>query len=191
MEKIDSSRFTRRGFTLAMMAGLTTTAACGNGVGSSGPATIDARVDSTLAEMYRQFPNTVELSNEANGLLVMPLVTEAGFIYGGAYGQGALRVGGSTVDYYSTTKATAGLQIGAQQYAHVLFFMTADALQNFRTSSGWAAGAGVKYVVSDEGDGVNADTTTSRSPILAAVFGQEGLLVGATLEGSKYTRIIP
>ena len=69
--------------------------------------------------------------------------------------------------------------------------MTADALQNFRTSSGWAAGAGVKYVVSDEGDGVNADTTTSRSPILAAVFGQEGLLVGATLEGSKYTRIIP
>jgi lipid-binding SYLF domain-containing protein len=191
MKKIDSSRFTRRGLTLAMMAGLTTTAACGNGVGSSGPATIDARVDATLAEMYKQFPNTVELSNEANGLLVMPLVTEAGFIYGGAYGQGALRVGGSTVDYYSTTKATAGLQIGAQQYAHVLFFMTADALQNFRTSSGWAAGAGVKYVVSDEGDGVNADTTTSRSPILAAVFGQEGLLVGATLEGSKYTRIIP
>ena len=191
MKKIDSSRFTRRGFTLAMMAGLTTTAACGNGIGSSGPATIDARVDATLAEMYKQFPNTVELSNEANGLLVMPLVTEAGFIYGGAYGQGALRVGGSTVDYYSTTKATAGLQIGAQQYAHVLFFMTADALQNFRTSSGWAAGAGVKYVVSDEGDGVNADTTTSRAPILAAVFGQEGLLVGATLEGSKYTRIIP
>jgi hypothetical protein len=38
---------------------------------------------------------------------------------------------------------------------------------------------------------VNADTTTSRAPILAAVFGQEGLLVGATLEGSKYTRIIP
>jgi lipid-binding SYLF domain-containing protein len=191
MKKMDSSRFTRRGFTLAMMAGLTTTAACGNGIGSSGPATIDARVDATLAEMYKQFPNTVELSNEANGLLVMPLVTEAGFIYGGAYGQGALRVGGSTVDYYSTTKATAGLQIGAQQYAHVLFFMTADALQNFRTSSGWAAGAGVKYVVSDEGDGVNADTTTSRAPILAAVFGQEGLLVGATLEGSKYTRIIP
>lgn len=191
MKKTDSSRITRRGFTLALMAGFTMTAACGNGVGSSGPATIDARVDATLAEMYRQFPNTVELSNEANGLLVMPLVTEAGFIYGGAYGQGALRVGGSTVDYYSTTKATAGLQIGAQQYAHVLFFMTEDALHNFRTSSGWAAGAGVKYVVSDEGDGVNADTTTSRAPILAAVFGQEGLLVGATLEGSKYTRIIP
>ena len=191
MKKIASSGFTRRGFALAMVAGLSLTAACGNGVGSNGPATIDARVDATLAEMYRQFPNTVELSGEANGLLVMPLVTEAGFIYGGAYGQGALRIDGVTVDYYSTTKATAGLQIGAQQYAHVLFFMTEDALQNFRTSSGWAAGAGVKYVVSDEGDGVNADTTTSRSPILAAVFGQEGLLIGATLEGSKYTRIIP
>ncbi|MEP2027884.1 MAG: YSC84-related protein [Paracoccaceae bacterium] len=191
MKNIDSSRFTRRGVILTLGAGLTLTAACGNGVGSSGPSIIDARVDAALAEMYRQYPNTVELSNEANGLLVMPLVTEAGFIYGGAYGQGALRIDGTTVDYYSTTKATAGLQIGAQQYAHVLFFMTEDALQEFRRSSGWAAGAGVKYVVSDEGDGINADTTTSRSPILAAVFGQEGLLVGATLEGSKYTRIIP
>ncbi len=181
----------RRAFTLTALAGVTVTAACGNGVGSSGAATIDARVDATLAEMYRVYPNTVELSNKAAGLLVMPLVTEAGLGLGGAYGRGALRVNDVTVDYYSVVKGSGGLQIGAQQYAHVLFFMTQDALMEFRRSSGWAAGADLEYVISDEGASVAADTTTVLSPVLAAVFGQAGLRIGATLEGSKYTRIIP
>lgn len=192
MKNFDSSRLTRRGFTIAALSGVAVTAAaCGNGVGSSGPGTIDARVDSTLDEMYRSYPNTVDLAQKANGMLVMPLVTEAGFIYGGAYGRGALRVGGTTVDYYSTAKASAGLQIGAQQYAHVLFFMTEDALMDFRRSPGWAVGAGVEYVISDQGDGLATETTTALSPVLAAVFGRAGLLVGANLEGTKYTRIIP
>ncbi|QBF31748.1 YSC84-related protein [Thalassococcus sp. S3] len=191
MNSFSSPRLSRRAFTLTALAGVTVTAACGNGVGSTGGQTIDARVDATLSEMYRRYPNTVSLSEKANGLLVMPLVTEGGFVFGGAYGRGALRVGGVTVDYYSTTKASAGLQIGAQQYAHVLFFMTENALMDFRRSSGWAAGADLEYVISDEGQNVNADTTTTLSPVLAAVFGQAGLRIGATLEGTKYTRIIP
>ena len=64
----------------------------------------------------------------------MPLVTEAGFGFGGSYGRGALRIEGVTVDYYSATKATFGFQIGAQQYAHALFFMTPEALEEFRRS---------------------------------------------------------
>ena len=123
--------------------------------------------------------------------LIMPLVTEAGFGLGGGYGRGALRVGNVTVDYYSVVKGSGGLQIGAQQYAHVLFFMTEAALQEFRQSSGWAAGADLEYVVSDQGDSLNADTNTVLSPVLAAVFGRAGLRIGATLQGSKYTRIIP
>jgi lipid-binding SYLF domain-containing protein len=182
---------TRRGFTFTTLAGLSVLAACGNGVGSGGAETVDARVDATLNEMYNLFPNTVDLAGKASGMLIMPLVTEAGFGIGGAYGRDALRVNGATVDYYSTAKASAGFQIGAQQYAHVLFFMTEDALNGFRRSKGWAAGADLEYVVSTRGDSVAADTNTLRAPILAAVFSRAGLRVGATLEGSKYTRIIP
>lgn len=182
---------TRRGFALSLLAGTGVVAACGNGVGGQGAATIDARVDATLQEMYRLYPNTVSLAQKANGMLVMPLVTEAGLGFGGAYGRGALRVGGVTVDYYSVIKGSGGIQIGAQQYAHVLFFMTEQALGDFRRSSGWAAGADLEYVVSDQGDSLNADTTTVLSPVLAAVFGRAGVRFGATLEGSKYTRIIP
>ena len=190
-EKMSNQTYNRRFVTLGALTALGATAACGNGVGGRGGAMIDARVDATLAEMYRGYPNTRQLAEKANGMLVMPLVTEAGLGFGGAYARGALRVNDVTVDYYSVTKASGGLQIGAQQYAHVLFFMTEPALREFRSSPGWAAGAGLEYVISDKGDSVSADTTTVMAPVLAAVFGRAGLRIGATLEGTKYTRIIP
>ncbi|MDF1729158.1 MAG: YSC84-related protein [Sulfitobacter sp.] len=181
----------RRAFGLAALSATAALAACGNGIGGRGPQLIDARVNATLNEMYRSYPNTVQLAEKANGMLVMPLVTEAGLGLGGAYGRGALVIDNMTVDYYSVVKGSGGLQIGAQQYAHVLFFMTDDALTSFRRSPGWAAGAGLEYVISDRGDSVDADTTTVLAPVLAAVFGRAGLRGGATLEDTKYTRIIP
>lgn len=180
----------RRGFTLALGA-LTMTAACGNGIGSRGGPTIDARVNATLAQLYNQYPGTSTLRDKSTGILVMPLVTEAGLGLGGAYGRGALRVGGVTVDYYSTTKASAGFQIGAQQYAHVLFFMTDEALLEFRRSQGWSGSANIEYAIPDGGETLAADTITSLSPVIAVIFGQAGLRAGATLDGAKYSRIIP
>ncbi len=180
----------RRGFAFSMMA-TGTLAACGNGIGSNGDAKIDARVDTTLNYLYTTYPATQDLAAKSAGMLVMPLITEAGFGFGGGYGRGALRVNGASVDYYSATKGSFGLQIGAQQYAHVLFFMTQDALMKFRRSQGWAAGADVEYVFKDQGGNIRAETTTSTAPVIAVIFGQAGALIGATLEGVKYTRIIP
>ncbi len=185
------TQMSRRTFTLTALAGVGLTAGCGNGIGSPGSAVIDNRVDATMNYLYSTYPNTRDLANKSVGQLVMPLITEAGFGFGGGYGRGALRVSGTTVDYYSATKGSFGLQIGAQQFAHVLFFMTDDALQRFRRSSGWAAGADVEYVISDRADNLRAETTTSTAPVVALIFGQAGLMVGATLEGVKYSRIIP
>ena len=184
------SNFSRRSFALGALA-TSTLAACSNGIGSGGGPTIDARVDSTLDEMSRSFPGTADLTSRSSGMLVMPLITEVGLGFGGSFGRGALRVGPSTVDYYSSASGSAGLQIGAQQYSHVLFFMTPQALLEFRQSPGWAAGADIEYAVSNQSEMLRAETTTSLSPVIAVVFGQTGLRLGATLEGTKYTRIIP
>jgi lipid-binding SYLF domain-containing protein len=185
-------KLTRREFTMGAIASLPVLAGCGNGIGSNGSRKIDARVDQTLNFMYGKYPATNDLAEKASGMLVMPLVTEAGLIgFGGAYGRGALQVGETTIDYYSTAQGSIGLQLGAQQYAHVLFFMTDEALLDFRRSKGWAAGADLEYAFKDRGESIRADTITSLSPVIAVVFGQAGLLVGATLEGSKYSRIIP
>lgn len=181
----------RRSFTLAALAGAGLTAACGNGVGSNGAAEIDARVDNTLDYLYSNHPNAQTLAEKSTGILVMPLITEAGFGVGAGYGRGALKVNDVTVDYYSATKGSFGFQIGASQHAHVLFFMTEGALADFRRSSGWAAGADLKYAAIDQGETLQLDTTTSLAPVIAVVFGQAGLHVGATLEGTKYTRILP
>ena len=186
-----NNTFSRRAFALGAIASAGAVAACGNGVGSRGSGMIDARVDATLNAMYRSFPNTRQLAEKSNGMLIMPLVTEAGLGFGGAYGRGALRVNNVTVDYYSVTKATGGLQIGAQQYAHVLFFMTEEAMLDFRRSPGWAAAANIEYATPEKGETLAAETTTSMAPVIAVIFGQSGLRLGATLEGTKYTRIIP
>lgn len=183
-----SRRFVTFGLGAAALGGV---AACSNGVGSDGAPTIDARVDQTLSYLYQNYPSTRELADTAAGILVMPLITEAGMGFGAAYGRGALRVQDVTVDYYSVAQASAGFQFGAQQYAHALFFMTEDALSDFRRSSGWVAGADLEYVFQNEGEVLKADTTTATEPVLAMVFGQAGMRIGATVEGAKYTRIIP
>ncbi|MBE9636388.1 YSC84-related protein [Salipiger mangrovisoli] len=185
--------YNRRGLllTLGALGATGAVAACGNGVGSTGAQTIDARVNATINQMYAQYPGTRDLGAKSAGMLVMPLITEAGLGLGGAYGRGALRVNDVSVDYYSVVKGSGGLQIGAQQYAHVLFFMTQDALGNFRRSPGWAAGANIEYAIPEGGETLAAETTTSLAPIIAVIFGKSGLHMGATLEGVKYTRIIP
>ena len=184
------TRISRRAFAAGSAASVLL-AGCGNGIGSRGSDTIDARVDSTLNFLYSRYPNTIELRDKAVGVLVMPVVTKAGFGIGGAFGRGALRIDGVSVDYYSAASASVGFQIKAQQFSHALFFMTEDALAGFRRSPGWEAGAEAEYVLNENGENISAATTTALSPVIALIFGQAGIGVGATLQGTKYTRIIP
>ena len=182
---------TRRKLALSALATLFLTAACGNGVGNNNAQKIDGRVDATLGFLFQQFPESRTVAAKSVATLVMPVITEAGLGFGGSYGRGALRIDGVTVDYYSAASANVGLQIGAQQYAHVLFFMTEEALERFRRQDGWAAGAGIEYAFAHDGANVNVDTNAGLSPIVAYVFAQAGARIGATLEGVKYTWIIP
>lgn len=184
------STFSRRHFVMGG-ASLPLLAACGNGVNSRASQRIDDRVDSAIQFMYDEVPGSQELAFNAAGMLVMPLVTEAGFGFGGSYGRGALRINGATVDYYSAIAGTFGLQVGAQQYAHTLFFMTQDALADFRQSTGWAVGGDVRYAINTRGGTLGVDTNTLLDPVIAVIYGQAGLIVGATLDGTRYTRILP
>lgn len=177
---------TRRGFVIGAAA---FAAACDNSVGSQGADTIDRRVSTTVDYMYKTFPETRRLRDSSFGMLVMPLVGEAGFMVGGSYGEGALVVDGATLDYYSATQGTIGFQIGAQQYAYVLFFMTPEALKRFRTSPGWAAGAAAEFTGGDLSGALSADTATQNA-VVAFLFAQQGLMIGATVDGTKYTRIL-
>ena len=166
-------------------------AGCSNAVGTNASAALDARVDATHQFLIQNYPQASGMIQNARGVLYMPLMTGAALGVGGAYGQGALRIDGATVDYYSATQASVGFQAGAQQYAHALIFQTDQALAAFRAAPGWVAGAGAYYAIPAGGMAMGADTITAQHPVVAMIFGQSGLMAGAAIDGTKYTRIIP
>ena len=91
-------------------------------------AEIEIEVDETIKEFKREIKGGGEFLKGASGVLVFPTVLKAGFVLGGEYGEGALRVAGKTVDYYSTAAASLGFQVGAQSKSIVVVFMTSEAL---------------------------------------------------------------
>jgi len=151
--------------------------------------TINAGVDSTLTRLFTSANGSRELVSKARGVLVFPSVIDAGIGVGRQYGEGALRMGGRTVGYYSTATASIGWQIGAQSRAIVFMFMTDDALNRFRNSQGWSAGGDASVAVLKIGANGEVDTSTASSQVDAFVLTNDGLMAGVSLDGTKVTRL--
>ena len=150
---------------------------------------IDASVKATLDHFYDEFKQGKKLVHDAKGVLVFPNVIKAGFGIGGEFGEGALLIKGKTIDYYNTVAASLGFQIGAQKKSIIIIFTQEDALNHFRSRSGWKAGVDASVAMVTVGAGGAMDTSKLNEPILGFIFGQEGLMVNLTLEGAKFTKI--
>jgi len=150
---------------------------------------IDTSVDVALERFYKEVKGAKEFAQSAKGLLVFPRVIKAGFGIGGEYGEGALRIGCKTVDYYNTAAASIGFQLGAQAKTIIIAFMQKEALRKFRKSSGWEVGVDGSVALIKLGAGGSIDTTNIKDPIVAFVFSQKGLMYNLTLEGSKFTKL--
>jgi lipid-binding SYLF domain-containing protein len=150
---------------------------------------INASVDATISRLYATVPGSRELVGKARGVLVFPSVIQAGLIVGGQYGEGALRVGGSTVGYYSTATGSFGLQAGAQSKAIVFLFMTQEALDKFRSTDGWSAGGDASVALVKMGANGAVDTNTATSPVEVFVLTNAGLMGDLSLQGTKVSRL--
>jgi len=140
-------------------------------------------------EIDAKVKGSKELVAKADGVLVFPSVIKAGFVAGGEYGQGALRVGGKTVGYYSTAAGSFGLQAGAQSKAVIFLFMTHDALNSFRNSKGWSVGGEGSVALLTVGANGQIDTTTATAPVQAIVMTNAGLMGDVSLSGAKVSRL--
>jgi lipid-binding SYLF domain-containing protein len=161
-----------------------------NNVADAIPAEeIDANVTVAIQDFYAQVPGGKELAEKASGILVFPWVLRAGLIGGGEYGEGALRVGGQTVEYYATAAVSVGLQIGVQSKAIILLFMTEDAVANFQNSDGWEVGVDGSVAFIEVGAAGSIDTTKVQGPIIGFVIANKGLMLNLSLEGSKFTKL--
>ena len=150
---------------------------------------IDIKVDAALEKFRDKVDGADDFLASAKGVLVFPAVYKAGIGIGGEYGQGALRIGGKTVDYYNTVAGSIGFQLGAQAKTVIIVFMEDKALDKFRNSKGWEAGVDGSVALVELGAGGSLDTTNIRDPIVGFVFANRGLMYNLTLEGSKITKI--
>jgi len=153
--------------------------------------TIDQDVDIALQKLYASTPKARTLAKYAKGILVFPGLVKAGFIGGGQYGTGALRVNGRTRGYYNIAGLSYGLQAGVQSQDYAMFFMTQSALDYLKQSKGWELGFGPSIVVVDKGVANSLTTTTAKSDVYAFINSQKGLMAGLGLNGIKITPINP
>lgn len=183
--------WSRRSFlAVAAGGGLAACTSTPPGTSETPRARIDRKVDEALAELYGNVPGASELGNRAQGVLVIPDIRKVGFFASGAYGEGALLIGPAKVDYYSLSAAGFGLTFGATAFNQALFFMTAQALEDFRVADGWELGVDAAVVVQHDGAAAGLTSTQINRPIYEVVFGQRGLIADASLAGAKYSRII-
>lgn len=151
---------------------------------------IDEEADKALQVFREEISGADLFLAQASGYLVFPRVIKAGMGVGAETGEGVLRMGERTVDYYRTTSGSIGFQAGAQAKSIVIAFLTPSSLEQFRRSGGWKVGIDGSIALIDVGAGKMIDTDNIRDPVVGFVFGSRGLMYNLTFEGSKFTKLV-
>lgn len=147
--------------------------------------------DQALQKLYKTTPTAELLAKHAKAILIFPKIIKAGLGFGGAYGEGELKRGSKVDGYYKSVTGSWGLQAGAQSYGYAVFLMSDKAVNYIHSSKGWEIGTGPTVVVVNEGVAKNLSTSTLKDDAYAFIFGQQGLMAGISIEGSKISKIKP
>jgi len=152
---------------------------------------IDKEVNASIQLFNKEVKGSdIFLDKSVKGYLVFPSVVKAGIGIGGEYGEGALRVNGKTIQYYSTASASIGFQFGIQTKAILIAFLTDKALNDFQNKNGWEVGVDGSVAIIKWGAGKDISNETFNKPVIGFVYGNKGLMYNLTIEGSKFTKIV-
>lgn len=107
-------------------------------------------VDAGLGDMF----------SSAYGYALFPTIGKAGFVVGGAYGEGRVYEQGNYIGDTSMTQASVGFQLGATGFSQAVFFQDKRALQEF-TNGNFEFGAEAQVTVLTAAAGASANTSGS------------------------------
>ncbi|HEX8749697.1 MAG TPA: YSC84-related protein [Nitrospira sp.] len=150
---------------------------------------LDAGVDDAIEKFQQEVKGGKSFLDSSKGMLVFPRVLKGGAGFGGEYGEGALRIGGKSADYYNMFQGSFGLQLGGEVKTVYLVFLDEGALTRFREGEGWKAGVDGSVSLVTLGAGGTIDTNNLKDPIVAFVLGQKGLMYNLSFEGTKFTKL--
>ena len=179
----------RRSFLIGSTAGIMATSISYPALAASRNR-IDSRVDTAMRQLRNLGNKFSNLIDSSAGILIMPRIRRGSIGLGTSYGEGSLLIGRAPVEYYSMASVSFGPQFGIQRYSSAMFFTSERSLSRFRRQDGWTVGADLGYTLMDQADVVDIDSNTYLDDVYGVIFGQEGLHLGITLEGSKYSRIV-
>ncbi len=143
------------------------------------------------AEAFRrvrsaQHPALEYFIERAHGVMIFPRIIKASMIFGGEGGNGVLLAkdgrGWSAPAFYSMGAGSAGLQVGYQEAAVVLFFMNEAALRS-TIERGITLGADATVAAGTVGGTGEGAATTAASDIYQFVE-VGGLFAGLSLDGT-------
>jgi lipid-binding SYLF domain-containing protein len=150
---------------------------------------LEAEVNLAVQKFNNRIEGGEDFLNNVKGYLVFPSVVRGGFIFGGEFGKGALKINHQTEGYFNMVSGSVGLQIGVQKRAIVIAFVSQRALDSFLSSSGFTVGVDGTLNFANWGGSRDLSTVMLGRDVVVFAFDETGLMGGASVDGSKITRI--
>lgn len=139
----------------------------------------------TLARLTASEPESANITQKAQALLIFPQIIKGGYGIGLATGNGVWREDGTKQSYYRSTAASYGLQGGVTSFGYVMAFMDQASIDYVQNSNGWEVGVGPSVMVADFGFMNKLSTTTVRKGIVVFFVDRVGFFAGSGIEGTK------
>jgi len=154
---------------------------------------LDVDANEALQKFYHEVPGGKKFLDKAKAYVIFPDVNEAGFFFGGKYGEGALRVEGKTKSYHSITALSVGLQMGVQNYSLIIAFTSDEALKNFiLNDDDWETDFATKIVMAEwTTDDDDVDEVDYGASMVGFAYDSTGMLGKFSMEGTKFESINP
>src|SRR5512136_1471339 len=105
---------------------------------AAGPALADKYSDTI--DLFKNAGQSGSFFNKCYGYAVFPTIGKAGFVVGGAYGEGRVYEHGTPVGDTSMTQLSVGFQLGGEGYSQIVFLADKRAFDDF-TSGNFEFGA--------------------------------------------------
>jgi lipid-binding SYLF domain-containing protein len=151
-------------------------------VQASREAEMSGKVQNAIGDFRANDPSIHKFFDDAYGYAVFPKIGKGGAGLGGAYGKGQVIEQGTTVGNVSMSQATIGFQLGGQTYSEIIFFQTAQKLNDFKAGN-FELSAQASAVAAHDGA---ASTTDYTEGVAVFVLPIKGLMGEASVGGQKF-----
>ena len=141
----------------------------------------------TLAQLYKQYPNSAFNVETAAGYAVFSDFGMKFLFLGGAGGQGvAVNNVNKQQTFMKMVELQPGFGFGAQNFRIVFIFGTPQAYNQFVTS-GWEFGADAMAAAKTSTQGAGAQMGATVAPgVTMYQLSEQGAIVGVSITGAKY-----